>query len=618
MAEAVEEEEDDVVALVPENERVPELEALVDYFMMVTPEAKVNKVLHKRAKPPKFRNPFEQDKWEREEIRRCREGHQGMCGKMYGWFNYASIRNISGGKIMPQFRVADDMWFEELERATLVRNMGLVCVKRRRAGFSWKAAWDALHDVLFNPHFHVGMNSKSERDSIKLFEKVMFIYDNLPGFLRARIGKKNELYLFFGIKTKDEYGNTIWKGTNSEITVVPPTDSAYEGMQLGKWICDEAGKIKNLPQIWSYTEDCLLEETKRVGVPVLFGTSGDIGKDGLGLKEMWDNAEVYRLKRFFFGGWMGIYCDKYGNDQKKEAIRWIIYERKRREKLNPKSYMDFVQKYPLTPEEAFSQAGTNGIGDIALINKQMSANAENPPIQKRGYFRMPTEKEQLKGDARPIFIPDEVNGQCIIYEEPSGAKGTYVAGCDPADHDDVKDGASDMSLFIGQRMHGSERPRPVFQYTGRPKKAADYYDQAIMALLYYDAQVLIERNRYRMISFFDEHGYKHLLRMTPTGVTRIVGGRTTTIGVFMDEKTTKYMLALIEEYIEEDYMYIPCNALLQECVDYGTRNTDRVYAFGLMLMLMKEDKRRISQEGQKNVALPRFTYKRVNGKIQRM
>ena len=107
---------------------------------------------------------------------------------------------------------------------------------------------------------------------------------------------------------------------------------------------DEAGKIRNLATLWQYTEDCLMQETRRVGMPILFGTAGDIGAEGRDLEYMWRNSHQYKLKRFFFAGWMGLTSDEYGNDDKENGIRWIVYERHRREGLRIEELNTFIQK----------------------------------------------------------------------------------------------------------------------------------------------------------------------------------------------------------------------------------------------------------------------------------
>lgn len=599
-------EKDEVVSI-PEKDRIPELEEQVKRYMQIIKPLPLNTVKYERIKIPDFKNQTDKLNWEKEQIKRCRFGHNGMSGKMYFWFNFVFIKNLNGGKIIPEFRNCDNHWFSEIEDSKK-KNEGIVCVKRRRAGFSWKAASDALHDAIFAPFSVIGMNSKTERDSYHLFAKIVFIYDNLPTFLKAKIGSKRGMKIEFFKKIKDANGNPKKVGAQSEINVVPPTDSAYEGLMLAKWICDEAGKIPNLPQIWSYTEDCLMQETVRHGQPILFGTSGDIGKDGAGLMGMWENSDVYRLRRFFFGGWMGLSVDEFGNDRVEESVRWIVYERKRRESLPGKFYSDFLQRYPLTPEEAFNQYTESGIGDITLINKQIASLVDNPIKEKRGTFAI-----DENGKVQFIVNP---NGKAIMYEDPDPSA-VYVAGADPADHDDAASDSSDLSLHIIKKQHGLSGPKIVFEYVDRPDNLIEYYNQAYYALLYYNkTKCLVERNRYRMISHFTENNWQSVLATSPQGLTRLFATRSNTIGVHMSVDLKNYMKGVISDYISLYSGLIPSRKLLQEFIDFGAKNTDRVFSFGLALILMKEDKRVSSASAKRKT--PTYKYKRVNGRIIRV
>lgn len=555
--------------------------------------------------------------WEVEEIRRCINGFDGMCGKMYFYFNYCYIIDNKRGKILPDFRTVDNEWFKLIESCRKENSgYGVVCVKRRRGGFSWKEAADVMHDCLFTPFFNVGMNSKTERDSIQLFKKCKFIYDNLPEFMRVSVdGGKTKLSMLFASKTNDKFGNPILEGNMSEIICVPPTDSAYEGLMLGKWVCDEAGKIPNLIQMWSFTEDCLSSGgVERVGIPIIFGTSGEVDKNGAGLRELWYKHEVYSLKQFFFAGYMGLIVDKYGNDDIKAGIRHILLERKRLLRVSQKQYNDYLQKYPLTPEEAFMQLTGGGVGDPVKINNQMISLEKNPASARRGYFRFGREGEPVS-----VFIPDN-SGSSIIYEIPDqNKKSLYLAGCDPADHDETGEGSSLMSMFIYKKQDGLSGRHIVFEYTDRPKLAATYYEQALLALIYYnECKILIENNRYRMISSIQEWGWGKLLQPSPKNIGRIFQSGPSTYGVRMNEYVKNYMIELIDEYINDNCDLIPSMELLKEFLAYGSENTDRVMAFGLCLIYEKEDKTLAKNSEELLKTTPSFVYRKIGGKIVRV
>lgn len=598
------EENDDKVEIIPEKDRIQEIEEQVEFYMSTTPDLPKNTLLPERINIPEFKNNSEKIKWQKREINRCKKGYKNMSGKMYFFYNYCHIRNLgTGGKIRPEFRVCDNEWFNAVTEAQESRKWGIVCVKRRRVGASWKEAADVVQDLMFNKFYHVGMNSKTENDSIHLFRKVMFIYENLPAFMKAAIGSKNGMKVEFFVAGKDEHGNKIRKGNQCELTVVAPTDSAYEGLMLHKWICDEAGKISNLGQMWSYTEDCLMQETKRFGVPILFGTSGDITKDGMGLMEKWDNSELYRLRRFFFSGWMGLAVDKYGNDRKEDAIRWILYERKRREKLSKKDYIDFIQRYPLTPEEAFSKFSGSGLGDPVTLNRHLTDLRKNPPFQKKGYFR-------FDEDWNVRFIPDPF-GPIILYEDPDKNPNTrYIGGIDPADHDDVTDEASDLSTHIFRESDGIMPHYIVAEYVDRPKKLSDYYNQAICLSLFYNkARYLIEDNRYRMIDHLQEKGFKHLLYHSPPAVNRLFKTKPNKVGIRMTPDVKEYMEGVINDYLEYYTEEIPSVELIKEIMEYGSRNTDRVMSFGIGIILARS-RRGISKRARVGkVRTPSYEYR---------
>lgn len=999
--------------IIPKNELDPVLEEKVKYYLSLTPDLPRNEKMIIRAKTPEGADPYELDIWRREELRRIKEGHFGMSPKMYFFYNYVRMWDIESGIIRPEYRVCQQEWFNQIESAQNSKEFGVICVKRRRIGASWLMAADAYHDCLMTaltPNGRIakiGMTSKTKEDAIELFKKVKFIYDNVPDWMRLTSSAGNNLTsLDFSEYVKDENGSRKKVGTRAEIVVKAPQETAWEGFGLNKWIADESGKIGNLKALFSMSNEIMRLGTRRIGTPVVFGTAGDITKEGKDFKEMWYNSDIYKLNKFFFGGWNGIICDEFGNDLKEDAIRWIVYERKRREGLSTKEYNDFLQQYPLTVQEAFTSNEQQGLGNQMKIVKQLHSLYENPVKEKKGYF-------MLNGKEEIVFKPDN-RGSCIIYEEPIlTEKNNYAAGClppgekvvttsglmniedvgltdvlindeglpveintllryhvekeaiykislantfrkttftkehpilisdrrtlvnnkkhptyrvgeyiynfdfkykrceeikagqwvripniyrenkgvpnvwpvsgridrvvrsplecddfwwlmglfigdgwvtrdkisvsfnvketlsidrfkktivnllkrtpqerikkncveisfdskqlsefinsnfgkyaigkkipewvkylpnhlkkefilgfldsdgcvtfsdsrktwstefvsinlpilesvqdmlfslgvvssvtklrnqgvhvingrncptketyhlrishghslklrdilgnsgykiskinpildkkerktprtlcflspdetfiyfkitnieksqftgvvynfdckthtflchhisthncDPTDHESDTPGLSNLSMFIMKRPDGISPPKIVFKYTDRPHKPRDFYEQALMALLYYNkTKVLIERNKYGMISYFDERGYKFLLQTSPQGYTRLIGGNTYNIGYYRTPAAKRYGEELVGDYIEEYCDYIPCKSLLQELQEYGVKNTDEVDAFQACLMFLKEmQNTKITSVSDKS-NIPSFGYKRVNGRI---
>lgn len=599
--------------LIPKHLYDPELEEKVKYYCDITPDFPKNTAPVTRVKEPAHSDPYELDIWRREEIRRIREGHFGMCPAMYFFYNYVKIWDIESGLIRPEFRVCQSEWYRNLAEVQDSKEWGLISVKRRRVGNSWLAAASVLHDCITIPMFKVGMTSKTEQDAIDLFKKVKFIYDNLPQWLRPTSTAGNtQTSIDFSYYVKDATGSRQKKGLQSEITVKAPGETSWEGSAIRKWVCDESGKIPHLKALYSMSNEIMRVGTRRVGVPVLFGTSGDVGKEGKDFKDFWYDADTYKLKRFFFGGWMGIIVDEHGNDRKEEAIRWILYERKRLEGLSKKEYTNFIQMYPLSVEEAFTSAENAGLGNVVKINAQINSLTLKPIAEKHGYFMMNT-------DGSPRWVPNP-RGACIIYEEPEqGLINQYVAGADPTDHEveDTKN-ASSLSLFIMKKTNGLEPAKIVFQYTDRPNIPRDFYEQSILALLYYNkTKIMIERNKAGMITYFDERGFKYLLQTAPTGLNSLITGTTWNIGVYMTKATKHYMEGLVEEYVEDHCDYIPCKLTLEELKKYGVVNTDRVFSLGMALIYLKADKTIAKQIDEASKTIPNWNYVMRGGKLIR-
>ena len=560
--------------------------------------------------------------WENEQIRRCIYGFGGISGKMYFYYHFCWIQNVEEGIIRPEFRVLDAVWFRLLDDCSPGERMegqGLICLKRRRSGFSWKAACDVIHESLFKVGASVGMTSKSERDSRKLFKKVQFIFDRLPDFLKMPMGGgQSRDYMRFGRKSKDSYGNKKISGTNSELYCVPPTDSCFEGDMLSRMILDEAGKIKNLLTIWALSEDCLMQETKRLGVPVVFGTAGEQGEgaSGDGQRQMWMNNKAYMLTRFLCPGWAGLICDKNGNDNIEEAVREIMKQRKRLLDSGSTTYWDYVQKYPLTAKEALLIKGRTGIGNSKKIKEREYELEKNPANYVEGRFRWGKDNEK-----EVVFEPNSIfdsSGKCRIYAHPDNIM-RYAAGCDPADHDYVNDGSSDLSMYIMNKQRGALPPSIVFSYTDRPEKVNDYYEQSLMALIYYHGtQVLIENNRNGMIKYFENNEYIHLLKAEPRARNSLNLKVKNRLGVRKTTTSTKEMEGHINHYTDDYCDLIPEIELIKEFSDYGNKNTDRVIAFGWCLFSLDDELNTEKTEEAVKRAIPRTVLRKVNGVLTRV
>jgi hypothetical protein len=607
-----------------------DLEGYIEVCETIFPKNKT--IPFRTKKPVKWASEAEKVFWEEDEIRKCLYGDGLMCGSQYFYFTYCRIKNLSEGVIRPEFRVADNEYFKQLESCFIGGDnsgWGLITVKRRRAGFTWKAACFMLWLAIFFTGRRIGFDSKTEKDSFKLMNNfIKFIYEGLPSFIKAGVdGGYNKANIIFSVKTQDEKGEAVQEGALSEIYCSAPVPEAHEGEMLHLWVSDEAGKKSSLLPMWELTLPCMEQEGVRLGVPLIFGTAGDVDKGSQGLSELWKNYKAYKLIPFFFAGWMGMECDEYGNDNVREAVESIIRKRNAMAKTNNSGLFAYIQQYPLTPEEALRAAEVKGIGNEVEIERRLEELRDNPPSPTFGRFRWGDPK---RGEGKVIFDPispsDHRRGQhdflyATVYNHPF-EEDKYDAGCDPADHDYVQKKASDMSMYIVRRpTFNNLNKKLVFKMTGRPKLASDFYDQALMALIYYnETQVLIEKNRYRMISHFEREGFDFLLKPEPIAIESRNKRQKGNYGINKNTTTQQRMERCINEYTDESIDCIDDESLLQEFSDYGEKNTDEVIAFGWTLVSLEDSLQDPANRPQAPDTTPRTASRLVrgpNGNIKR-
>ena len=552
---------------------------------------------------PSFSNKTEQAKWEHEQIRRTRFGYNGICGMMYMYTYFWKMKSKNGGLISPEFRRCNAEFFNLIESCLYGGSdlyedntgKGVILGGRRRWGKSYSLANAMYCTAIHNPYSEIGFTSKTEEDMKKFMNDVLKTgYNNLPAFLRATsLAGNSASRLDLSKKVRDKDGNIKKVGLNSVIFGRSPEPTSFEGAGMRMVVYEEPGKWLpgQLKQNWSYTEPALAADDgiTRKGVPILAGTAGDAAENGDDFKDFWYNAESYGLKRYFAAGWSGFMIEgDFGNENVIEGLKYILSEREKKKKQSMKRYYDFVVQYPLEPEEMFIQVGESPF-DVELLNNRMGFLDTNPPLLKRGVFR--------KSNDKVVFIPKE-DGDIIMREEPEDDV-LYAAGCDPTDGAKKEGSGSDLSFFIAKGLSLDEETASqgaVLQYTAKPKDMNEAYEQCALALEYYSKKnpctVLIERNRARMIAYFQDRELARFLAKKPPKIGKLARpGNSVEYGVYMDEMIQDQMIGILDDDISNNIEQYFFGDLLADLANYNPENRkrkyDRVDAWGLTLINLR-------------------------------
>ena len=610
------------LSIIPKSEYKPDLEAevalIVARIMATNPPYQVEKKLE-RVVIPEFTRAQHRERldWELEEIRKCKEGVfvKGIGhvpGRYYFYYNYCKLKHKKRGKISPDFRATQLHWAITKDRINSTPGAGIVQIKKRQVGMSWDMAADNIYDCTFNNDFDIGMNSKTETDSRNFFLKHKYIHRNLPKFLRANVSTDRRDAMFFG-----EWDKKLeqFKGTQSSIVSVAPTPTGHAGNQYAKLVMDESGEVELIP-IWANAEDCLIdEEGMRVGAVYIFGTVGDVDKVGKDILEFWTNHKMYGLEQYAFWGYNCSILDDKGNDDVENAVRAIVYKRRRLEKGSKYIYNKFRQKHPLDESDAFLNASGGGVGDPILLGTQRLHLMDHPPLRVTGWMKPGP-------NGKPDFYPDPF-GEVIIYErpDPNRANG-YIAPCDPAEDDDIdrtKDN-SDLASVILSKPYGLDPPKLCAELCWRPKKLHEYYAQWAMVLQWYNnTQTHIELNKggWRMLDWF-EINYPHLLAFAPASANSVRGGVVLKHGVKMTTERKAQMKGLITAYVENHVNFIPSIKLINQCGVFGDKgkDDDLCCAFGWALAILQGDKITAKNLSEGIGGNPTVNFVKHNGVIQ--
>lgn len=521
------------------------------------------------------------DFWLAEDVK-CRVGMTNsvgirITGIHYFYLNYVRIRTedpISKRKKFnfPRFLDIDYDYFHLVDVARS-KGKGLIFTKPRRTGFSYKNAALLTHEYNF------------ERDSIgvigafleKLSTNTMnMVLDNM-NFLNANTEWRKQRNPDTKDKVKARYlkkiaGQNVWAGYMSEVQKLTFKDNPFAavGLTTSIFIFEEAGTLNNLRDAYGITEPCWKDGDNMIGIPIIFGTGGDMEGGTADFAYMFNSPREYNLLEFdnvwengkegSKCGWfipatrgrLGEYKDELGHnphwrnkymvDPDGNSLEDIAYEsimdhrEVKRKGGDPKNIQDAITQYPLTPSESFLRSSGAIFSSIEMhdwlskLETIPSLRSDKKKVEL--YFdENNTIKAKINPDIHDIvdypLKPDANRTGCVvIWEDPqhNTPHGLYIAGCDPYDQDDAESTDSLGSFFIFKRFYtaGHSFDLPVAEYTGRPAKASDFYETCRKLCIYYNAKCLYENQLPGLKVYFEQKNSLHYLYEQPQIIKDII------------------------------------------------------------------------------------------------
>ena len=465
----------------------------------------------------------------------------------------------------PDFREANRIFFIYWEACKADnRCFGMVYLKIRRSGFSFMSSAECVNTATLAKDARIGILSKTGADAKKMFtDKVVPISSNFPFFFKpvqdgmdkpktelayrvpaSKITKKN-MYDTDGSDISGLDTTIDWKNTD---------DNSYDGEKLLLLVHDESGKwIKpnNILDNWRVTKTCLRLGSKIIGKCLMGSTSNALDKGGDNFKKLYYDSDprkrnsngqtksgMYNL--FIPMEWnMEGFIDKHGNpvfetpespvlgvDNNLIRMGAINYWENEVASLkgDADALNEYYRQFPRTESHAFRDESKSSLFNLTKIYQQIDYNDSliRDGVVTRGSLHW----HDGKRDTKVIWTPDD-RGRFLVSWIPAkeyqnnlvvkngmkfpGNEHMGAFGCDPYDISGTVGGVGSNGALHGlTKYHMENAPVNHFflEYIARPQTAEIFFEDILMACVFYGMPILAENNKPRLLYHFKNRGYR--------------------------------------------------------------------------------------------------------------
>ena len=485
-------------------------------------------------------------------------------------YMYLQWTKIDVGK--PDFRESNRLFYIFWEACKADdRSFGMCYLKNRRSGFSFMGSEECANIGTISKDSRIGILSKTGSDAKKMFtDKVVPITLNYPFFFKpiqdgmdrpktelafrvpaSKITKKNmydtEEDELDGLDTTID-----WKNTD---------DNSYDGEKLLLLVHDESGKWlkpNNILNNWRVTKTCLRLGSRIIGKCMMGSTSNALDKGGDNFKKLYENSNPFernnngQTKSGLYSLFIPMewnfegYIDEFGMPvfyTPEKPIKgvdgaWIktgVIDYWQNEVDSLKSDADalneFYRQFPRTESHAFRDESKSSIFNLTKIYQQIDYNDSliKDRYLTRGSFHW---KDGVK-DTKVIWTPNR-NGRFLVSWIPEerlrnnvfkkngkyhpGNEHLGSFGCDPYDISGTVVGKGSNGSLHGQTKFNMDNcPSNEFflEYIARPQTAEIFFEEVLMACIFYGMPALIENNKARILYHFKNRGYRHFCMNRP-------------------------------------------------------------------------------------------------------
>ena len=466
----------------------------------------------------------------------------------------------------PEYRESNRLFFIFWEACKAdKRCYGMCYLKNRRSGFSFMASAELVNQATISSDARFGILSKSGSDAKKMFtDKVVPISVNYPFFFkpiqdgmdrpktelayrvpaskltRRKLETNEQLAELEGLDTTID-----WKNTG---------DNSYDGEKLKLLAHDESGKWErpdNILNNWRVTKTTLRLGSRVVGKCMMGSTSNALDKGGDNFKKLYYNSDATKRNKngqttsglyslfipmeWNYEGFMDTYglpiftspADPIKTIDGSTITTGVIKHWENEVeglKHDQDALNEYYRQFPRTEKHAFRDETKDSLFNLTRIYQQIDYNEEANHIVSvtTGSFQW------LNGikDTQVMFYPNK-NGRFKVSWVPPvelqnkvllkngtkypGNEHIGAFGCDSYDISGTVDGKGSKGALHGLTKFSMEDAPPnqfFLEYIARPDTAETFFEDVLMALVFYGMPILAENNKPRLLYYLKRRGYR--------------------------------------------------------------------------------------------------------------
>jgi len=510
----------------------------------------------------------------------------------------------------PDYRESNKLFFYFWEACKADRRCyGMCYLKNRRSGFSFMASAELVNNATMSSDSRFGVLSKTGADAKKMFtDKVVPISVNYPFFFkpiqdgmdrpktelayRVPASKLTRRKLDTGeqVEELDGLDTTIdWKNTG---------DNSYDGEKLKLLAHDESGKWErpdNIKNNWKVTKTCLRLGSRIVGKCMMGSTSNALDKGGRNFKDIFYGSDVTNRNRngqtgsglyslfipmeWSYEGFINSFGVPVFDTPEKpvlgidgELIEVGVIEHWQNEvdglKNDQDALNELYRQFPRTEQHAFRDETKESLFNLVKIYEQIDYNEDinNTANITEGNFQW----ENGIKDTRVVFHPVKKGRFKISWVPPKNLQNRVILkdgfkypgnehigafGCDSYDISGTVDGKGSKGALHGLTKFSMEDAPPnhfFLEYVQRPPTAEVFFEDMLMAIVFYGMPILIENNKPRLLYYLKRRGYRGFSMNRPDKTWNKLSVTEKEIGGIPNssEDIKQAHAAAIESYIE--------------------------------------------------------------------